>query len=393
MFVDRSFFSNLGNEINIEYKNIIEIIKNKESQIIQVPKSEIDKMEDLWLFFYIWSNDKSIIENYKLWYFIYWENIIFRWDYDWYNILIWKNIADLNRFKQNIIEITVLLNIFWLFIILAISYLVTNRILRPLIKLSKYISNYDINEDKTSIINKYWNSEIWLITESLNKFIWETREIIESQKSFIQDSSHELKTPLMQIQSNIELMEDKIKDEETKERLESIKISIENINDIVSNLSFLTNQDKKSIKKEQIDILKYLKEFIKNFKYTIKEKNIKIEVKEVEKLIIENNTYYLDRLFWNLISNSIFYNNWNNTIKITIFSDKVTIEDKWIWIEEDNLKRIFNRFYRNNNSNLYNTEWSGLGLTIVKKITDSFGWNIEIESEVGKGTIVSLILK
>ncbi|MDR2411572.1 MAG: hypothetical protein LBD88_03165 [Candidatus Peribacteria bacterium] len=47
MFVDRSFFSNLGNEINIEYKNIIEIIKNKETQIIQVPKSEIDKMEDL----------------------------------------------------------------------------------------------------------------------------------------------------------------------------------------------------------------------------------------------------------------------------------------------------------------------------------------------------------
>jgi signal transduction histidine kinase len=116
----------------------------------------------------------------------------------------------------------------------------------------------------------------------------------------------------------------------------------------------------------------------------LKEKNIKIEVKEVETLIIENNIYYLDRLFWNLISNSIFYNNWNNTIEIAIFKDKVTIKDKWIWIGEEDLKRVFDRFHRNNDSSLYNNEWSGLGLTIVKKIFDSFGltWQVT-ESKKG----------
>jgi signal transduction histidine kinase len=101
----------------------------------------------------------------------------------------------------------------------------------------------------------------------------------------------------MQIQSNIELIEGKIQDKEIEERLESIKISIENINNIVSNLSFLMIQNEQFTKKEQINVSKYLKEFIKNFKYDLKEKNIKIEVKEVETLIIENNIYYLDRLF------------------------------------------------------------------------------------------------
>jgi signal transduction histidine kinase len=107
-------------------------------------------------------------------------------------------------------------------------------------------------------------------------------------------------------------------------------------------------------------------------------------------LIIENNIYYLDRLFWNLISNSIFYNNWNNTITITVYSNKVIIEDNWIWINKEDLKGIFSRFHRNNNSNLYNNEWSGLGLAIVKKIADSFGWTINIESEEGKGTKITL---
>ncbi|MDR2640894.1 MAG: hypothetical protein LBC61_06460 [Candidatus Peribacteria bacterium] len=62
---------------------------------------------------------------------------------------------------------------------------------------------------------------------------------MDSHKHFIQDTSHELKTPLMQITSNIEILEYKIKDADTKEKLESIKLSIENINEIISNLGFL----------------------------------------------------------------------------------------------------------------------------------------------------------
>jgi signal transduction histidine kinase len=390
VFVEKSFIENLKESIETEYKNITEIIRNEKTQLLQISEEETNRIKELWLFFYIWNNEKSIIENYYLWYFVYWENIIFRQDFDWYNILIWKNIRDLNKFKQNIIDITIILNIFWLFITFIISYFVTNRVLNPLIRLAKYISNYDITENKTLILNKYWDSEIWLITEALNKFIWETKEILESHKYFIQDTSHELKTPLMQITSNIELIEWKIKDPEVKEKFENIKISIENINNIISNLGFLMRWSEKSIKKELLDVGKYLKEFIKNFKYDTKEKNIKIIVNETEKLTLENNTYYLDRLFWNLISNAIFYNNWDNTITITVYNNKVTIEDEWIWIEETDLKRVFNRFYRNNNSDSYNNDWSGLGLAIVKKIADSFGWKITIESKLWKWTKVEL---
>ena len=390
IFVEKSFIENLKDSIETEYQNLQKIIDDSNTEIIQIPSNEAERMDKEWLFFYIWYNDLSVIKNYNIGFFVYWENIIFRGDYKWYNILVWKNIADLNRFKRNLVETNILLNIFWLFITFVISYFVTNRVLRPLIRLSKYISEYDMDEDKLFIVNRYWSSEIWLITESLNKFIWKVKETLISQKFFIQDANHELKTPLMQIQTNIELMEDDINDEKNIKRLENIKVSIENINQILSNLWFLVRWEEKTVSKEKIDLYDYLKDFIWNFELEAKKKNINFILKEDEKLIIENNKYYLDRLFWNLISNSISYNDWSNNIEITISWKCVTIRDEWIWIKEEDLSRVFNRFYRNKDSDIFNNKWSGLWLTIVKTIVDSFWWDIKIESEEWKYTKITL---
>lgn len=393
IFVEKSFISNLKKNIEIEYQNFIKIIDNKDSSIINIPEEETSRLNDIWLFFIIANNEEVIKQNYLLWLYRYDENIIFRWDYNWYNILIWKNVLDLDRFKKNIIETTMLLNIFWLFLTLLISYFITNRVLNPLIKLSKYISNYDINQEKTFIINKYWSSEIWLITQSLNKFISKTKAIIDSQKDFIQDTSHELKTPLMQIETNIELIEDKITDEKIKEKLENIKQSTQNINNIISNLSFILRWEEKQYKKQEINIFHYLTNLKKDFIEISKQKNIKINVVENEKLIIQNNVYYLDRLFTNLINNSIYYNNWDSEIILNIYKDKIEVTDFGIWIEKIEIEKIFSRFYRNKNSNIYNKNWNWLWLTIVKKICDNFGWEINIESEIWKKTKITITIK
>ena len=278
-------------------------------------------------------------------------------------------------------------------ILIVMVYLITNRLLKPLIELSKFISKYDITKNKELIKNNYWDSEIWLITDAINNLISKSKNILESQKRFIQDSSHELKTPLMQIDSNIELLEEKIEDEKILKKLENIKKSSENINKIVSNLWFILRWEENFQNTEKIDIYKYLNNLVKWFYSIANEKNIQINIEKIEDLEIENNTYFLDRLFGNLIQNAIFYNNWNSEIKIEIFKNKVILKDNWVWIKKDELEKIFDRFYRNSDSNIYNKNWNWLGLTIVKKICDDFGWEINISSEIWVWSTFEIIFK
>ena len=129
---------------------------------------------------------------------------------------------------------------------------------------------------------------------------------------------------------------------------------------------------------------------IEKYKPLAENKKIKIEIINNCELIILNNSYYLDRLFWNVLSNAIFYNNWNNNIQIIIEKDKVIIKDEWIWIKKDELEKIFTRFYRNKDSWLYYKNWNWLWLVIVKKICDIFWWKISINSEIWEWTKIKI---
>lgn len=393
-FVENNFFKNVKNDIEVEYINVEKYIKNNNNFVFKKIPNEIEEwINNKWLFLIIWENQKDIIENYKLWYYIYDENLVYRKDYLNYNILIWKNIKDINILKKSIKDTLFFSNIISILVVVLISYFISNRILKPLLKLSRFLNNFDISKENRLIENPYWESEIWTITNSINKFINKIKETLESQKSFIQDTSHELKTPLMQIQSNIELIEWKIEDKKIKKKLDEIKSSTENMDKIISNLSFITRWEKTFTNKEEIIISKYLKSLLLEYETQAESKNIKFEIDLKEDFILVNNYYYLDRLFGNIISNSIFYNNWNNTTKITIEKNKVTINDNWIWIDIDEINKIYDRFYRNQNSNIYNDKWNWLGLTIVKKICDNFWWDITINSEKNIWTKIELFFK
>ena len=396
LWVEDSFISGIEANIEKNYNTIKKVIDQQEAEnkdTINLTSDDLKSLKDLWFFTSFWKKNEEIEKNYKLWSFVYWKEIFFTWDYKWYNIIIWKNISDFLNYKSKMMEVILYADLISVIILIVMVYLITNRLLKPLIELSKFISKYDITKNKELIKNNYWDSEIWLITDAINNLISKSKNILESQKRFIQDSSHELKTPLMQIDSNIELLEEKIEDEKILKKLENIKKSSENINKIVSNLWFILRWEENFQNTEKIDIYKYINNLVKWFYSIANEKNIQINIEKIEDLEIENNTYFLDRLFGNLIQNAIFYNNWNSEIKIKIFKNKVILKDNWVWIKKDELEKIFDRFYRNSDSNIYNKNWSWLGLTIVKKICDDFGWEIYISSEIWVWSTFEIIFK
>jgi len=382
-----TIYNNILNEYNT-IKTFIDIEKN--NYYIQIPKYEIEKINNLWFFLYIWKNDKNIQTRYKKWINISNDNLIFRWDYKWYNIILEKKLIESKIIENDFFKILLILNLFLILTVLIFINYLTKIFLEPLNILINFLNKYNKKNKNILVKNHYWDTEIGQLTIAINNFIKQNNNILEKQKDFIQDVSHELKTPLMQINSNIEILEEKIDNEKILNKLIQIKNSTENINEIIKNLSFILRWENLNLKKEKINIKNYFQELIKKYTTTAKEKNIIIKLKIIDNFIIINNKYYLDRLFWNIINNAIFYNKGNNTIEIFINKNNINICDQWIWIERNEIKKIFNRFYRNKNSGLYYNNWNWLWLTIVKKICELFNWKIEIKSELWKWTCFNI---
>ena len=376
-----------------EFETIKTFIDLQETWIFIVPKVELEKINSMWFYLYVWNNDKLLQKKYKLGFSEDKTSIIFRWDYENYNIILWKNLQDITNFEKKFYENLMILNIFLVLVSFIISYLITKFSLKPLYKLSNFLEHYDFKTKNKIIKNEYKNTEIWILINAINKFIKQNNEILDNQKNFIQDVSHELKTPLMQIESNIELIENKITEKKIQDKLEQIKYSVKNINNIISNLWFILRWEETLKTNETINIYDYLKKIVKNYETQAQEKNIKIKIKKNYDLVLKNNTYYLDRLFGNLITNAIIYNKWNNEIKIIIDKNKIEIIDQGIWIEKNELEKIFSRFYRNKNSTLYYDSWNWLWLVIVKKIALMFGWKIKVESIKNKWTKFIIYVK
>ncbi|MDU1306997.1 MAG: HAMP domain-containing sensor histidine kinase [Clostridium perfringens] len=276
------------------------------------------------------------------------------------------------------------------------GFIISRSITRPINKLmtkAKYISKgeYDKKiEINTDIL------EINDLINSINNLSQSIKEQENIRKRLTGDISHELKTPLTNIQSHLEALIDGIW-EPTEERLLSVKEETERLSSLVSDMQKLNKYDESSIKlkKDNVNISDIICFVIFQFSNLAKSKNIKIEYEK------KNINLYCDKdkitqALVNILSNAIRYSNEGSTIFIEekLKDNKViiSIEDQGIGISEEDLKYVFERFYRADKSRTRATGGTGIGLTIVKSIVSSHGGEVKLESKLGEGSKFTIIL-
>lgn len=230
-------------------------------------------------------------------------------------------------------------------------------------------------------------------------FIDETEEIKATRlrEEFSSNVSHELKTPLTSISGFSELLlndlvEDKDKEGFYKLIYDDSKRLLSLVEDImkISGLEHAGDFDK-----EEIDLKEIIAEILKGYKNLIEEKNIYVNL-EGSGSVFENRTMIWE-LFSNLINNGIKYNKDSGKLDIKISEDantcKIIIKDTGIGIPQEDLARIFERFYRVDKSRSRKVGGTGLGLSIVKHVIQNIGGKIKISSEIGEGTSFEILLK
>lgn len=257
--------------------------------------------------------------------------------------------------------------------------------------------NYDLimfKKLRYSFID-YLDDLLWLIIVSilfsiLFYFIWykfvskvlkPVEENIKEMSDFIHNVWHELKTPISVIDSNIQLINDmKTYD---KEMTIELKNEVIRLNSLIDSLINLTNID--TLKdSEEINLKDAIWEVINEFKYKISEKKIEVKINIPKTSFVNTNKSYFFMFLSNIIWNAIKYNIENWKIDISYKNSELKIKDSWIWIEKNDLWKIFDRFYKADKSR--NSEWFWIGLSLVKKIADIYKWKLNVSSENWKWT-------
>ena len=216
------------------------------------------------------------------------------------------------------------------------------------------------------------------------------------QKELVADVSHELKTPITSIMGYADTLLEGEYDKETQDKfLKVIATEARRMAKLVTDLLTLSRYDnnKKRTQKEAFDLGELVKKCQDKLAIEIKKKKHKVDcfvTADVPPVYADK--YDIERVVLNILSNSIKYTKEGGEIKIYVgfvYNDAyIKVFDNGIGIPEEDLSRIFERFYRVDKARTREMGGTGLGLSIAKEILDKNGGNIDIKSVVGEGTEV-----
>ena len=315
------------------------------------------------------------------------------------NIYVLKNVNQVSEIYDRLNTLSIIFICIGVAIAIIMSIILGQKIVRPIkniIRTTEKITTDDLNQ---RIEEPKQDDELKTLTQIINQMLDRLENSFENQSKFVSDASHELRTPLAIIKGYAEIIKKRrFSDEEIfEESIDSIINETENMKNLVQKLLFLAKGEITKIN-TNFQIIE-MKEFVQQIHTDteVSSKSHKFYLEKNEEYKVEADVTLLQQAIRALIENAIKYSEENTNIYIeSIIKDGkkgiVSIRDEGVGISEEDTKRIFDRFYRVDDSRTKATGGTGLGLAIVKRIVEIHKGEIEILSELGKGTKISIIL-
>ncbi len=226
-------------------------------------------------------------------------------------------------------------------------------------------------------------------------YLYKQKFLNETQKDFVNNFTHEFKTPLAVIKIAAEVLQHpdiSQKPEKLKNYAAIIDEQITHLQGQTQRLLEIAYTDSNALQleKEKFDVNDLLQQAINNLHPLAEEKNAVIQTTfSSTGIMVTADKYYMLLTFINLIENAIKYST-SPKINIATYTEGhdccIAVKDNGIGISEENQKKIFNRFFRVTEGELHTTKGFGLGLNFVKKIVEEHGGKIDVKSEPGNGS-------
>ena len=281
--------------------------------------------------------------------------------------------------------------LFCLYVIIRIQKRFFDKFKNSLDNLKIFTQDYNLDSE-IRIHSEENFIEFSILQKSFKNMLIRLKEQSQLQIDFVNNASHELKTPIFVIKGYVDMLNDwgKNDKEVLDEGLIVLKKEIQNMQELTEKLLFLAKSKNLIAEKNNINLDNVLKEVIDNLSFAYPKQKINYISSEI---FIDSDIALLKLLFKNLIENAIKYGK-DNPINIELKKEKkvkLIIEDFGVGISEKALPHIFERFYREDEARNREIKSYGLGLSIVKEIISLLDIDIQVESQLGKGTKITLL--
>lgn len=273
---------------------------------------------------------------------------------------------------------------------LYLAHLLTARLVQPIERMTAHLNN-------VSGVARYPELEPFM-----DMIEQQHEEILRSANmrvEFTANVSHELKTPLTSISGYAELIESGMaQGEQAKTFAAEIHKSANRLLTLINDIIRLSQMDAPmpDLKFEPVDLAQIATNTFEQLEMSARKADVTLQL-DAKPAMVEADRQMMDELLYNLCDNAIRYNVHGGSVKLEVrpIRDKVIVcvQDTGIGISPENQEHVFERFYRVDKSRSKATGGTGLGLAIVKHIAVKHNAQIELESELGRGTKISVIFE
>ncbi|WP_288363670.1 HAMP domain-containing sensor histidine kinase [uncultured Spongiibacter sp.] len=300
-------------------------------------------------------------------------------------IYLLYDISEWERQEHTLLSFLLMGVVIVLVLALLIAGKAADTILEPVRRLSERLSGLSPTQRDVRIQQEFNDSDIGQIAAAFDTYLERIDQFVERERSFTAAASHELRTPLSVMMGAVDIIEADCPNPATQRAVLRIRRACRDMLAFIEAALFLSREEERSIsQKASCEVADVLRQLVYDLEEAFSAADITVKTAVDQPLALRVPESLLKITLTNLLRNAIEHSA-GGTVSIHLKGDTLSIRDTGKGIAAADLPNIFERSYTTK------AEGTGLGLNMVRRICDRYGWQVAVHSEQGKGTCVELV--
>lgn len=273
-----------------------------------------------------------------------------------------------------------------------VAYRIAGRAVSPVVQLARNVRELDLEASETVLLAdtselQRADDEVLTLSHALEQLVERVNKFVERERIFTRETSHELRSPLTVIKIASEmLLSREDMSEANRATADKIHRAAKDMEELTQAFLLLAREAESGLAKERVCLNDIVRSEMARCELVYAAKDLHLDYQQSGRVWVSSSPKVLAVVVGNLIRNACAYTD-HGHVNVSITAGAVRIEDSGIGISDDQIEAVFSPYFRAPNAR---ESGHGIGLSLVKRMTDRFGWPIDIASRPGHGTVVEV---